>query len=69
MIESTITRTPSTPAIAPACDTCGATVAPDGACLAVGECAGADASATRGATGRTAKFAVPAAWNARGSVD
>jgi hypothetical protein len=49
--------------------TCGATVAPDGKCYNVGTCADADAVATRGATGQTAKFAVPAAWNARGGVD
>lgn len=55
---------------APACNACAATLAPDGTCLEVGECAAADASATRASrAGRTAKYSVPAAWNARGSVD
>lgn len=51
------------------CETCGATVAPDGKCYSVGDCADADATATRGSSGATAKFAVPAAWNVRGGVD
>ena len=51
------------------CPHCGAVAAPDGKCLAVGDCAAADATATRGLAGNTAKFAVPAAWNVRGGVD
>lgn len=54
---------------APAACSCGATLAPDGTCLEIGACEIADASATRGAGRATAKYAVPAAWNARGSVD
>lgn len=53
-----------------ACAACETTLAPDGVCLEVGDCAIADRDATRASrAGRTAKFAVPAAWNARGSVD
>lgn len=48
---------------------CGATLPPAGDCLAVGLCADADAAATVGAARTTAKYAVPAAWNARGGVD
>lgn len=48
---------------------CGATVAPDGKCYNIGACLTADQTATRGAAGNTAKFAVPAAWNVRGGVD
>ena len=51
------------------CNTCGGTLAPDGKCYAIGQCADADATATRGAVGQTSKFAVPAAWNVRGGVD
>ena len=51
------------------CPHCGAVAAPDGKCLAVGDCAAADATATRGLAGSTEKFAVPAAWNVRGGVD
>lgn len=54
---------------APAACSCGATLAPDGACMEIGACEIADAKATRGAGRATAKYAVPAAWNARGSVD
>ena len=54
---------------APVCGGCGVTLAPDGACLEVGSCEVADTRATRGAARATAKYAVPAAWNARGSVD
>lgn len=54
----------------PHCDECGATLAPNGACLEVGACTTADARAARASSsGRTAKFAVPAAWNVRGGVD
>ena len=60
----------SAPAIAPTCETCGETAAPDGACLEVGACERADRLATRDAAGGTAKYgAAPAAWNSRGSVD
>ncbi len=52
-----------------ACGSCGATMAPDGSCMEVGTCADADARAVRGAARQTSKYAVPAAWNARGSVD
>ena len=51
------------------CPQCDATLAPDGKCYAIGQCADADATATRGAAGQTSKFAVPAAWNVRGCVD
>lgn len=51
------------------CATCGATAAPDGQCLNIGTCATADHQATIGAARETAKYAVPAAWNARGGVD
>ncbi len=51
------------------CETCGAVSAPDGRCIEVGACLAADVAATRGATVGRAKFAVPAAWNARGRVD
>lgn len=47
---------------------CGAPVAPDGACLEVGACERADASATRGATGARAK-SDPSAWTVLGGVD
>lgn len=57
------------PAVDVHCRTCGATVAPDGACLNVGACIDADTAATRGAARSTAKYAVPAAWNVRGGVD
>ena len=56
------------PSVAP-CAECGATVAPDGTCLEIGACRRADDSATAGAGRITAKYAVPAAWNARGYVD
>jgi len=48
---------------------CGVTLPPDGRCLEIGQCADADTAATRGAARVTAKYAVPAAWTARGSVD
>lgn len=51
------------------CGSCGETMAPDGTCLEIGACPDADRSATRGAARQTAKYAVPAAWNANGSVD
>ena len=51
------------------CAHCGTMPAPDGTCLQVGTCPDADATATRGLAGSTAKFAVPAAWNVRGGVD
>lgn len=52
------------------CQGCETTLAPDGSCLEVGACELADRAATRSSrSGATAKFAVPAAWNARGSVD
>lgn len=57
------------PTVAPTCEACGAIAAPDGACLEVGTCSRADADATRHMRGATAKYSVPAAWNARGSVD
>jgi hypothetical protein len=57
------------PAVAPTCEECGATSAPDGACLDIGACSRADQLATRGAASSRAKYRVPAAWNARGSVD
>lgn len=57
------------PVTAPVCDSCGETLAPDGACLELGTCARADQLATRGAGRVTSKYAVPAAWNARGYVD
>ncbi len=69
MMPATITRERYAPAIAPTCETCGETSAPDGACLEVGACERADRLATRGAAGASAKYAVPAAWNSRGSVD
>jgi hypothetical protein len=56
------------PTCAP-CVTCGEMTAPDGTCLEVGACSAADSAATRGAARQTAKYGVPAAWNARGSVD
>ncbi len=52
-----------------ACGSCGATLPPRGACLEIGTCADADAAAVRGAARSSAKYAIPAAWNARGSVD
>ncbi len=61
-------QAPVEPEQAPVCK-CGATLAPDGACLEIGACPRADRRATRHATGRTSKYAVPSAWNARGSVD
>ena len=64
-----VERVETAPATATACTTCGTVTAPDGTCLEIGACASADATATRNATGGTAKFAVPAAWNARGRVD
>jgi hypothetical protein len=51
------------------CGDCGEVLPPAGGCLNVGDCRAADASATRGASRQTAKFAVPAAWNASGRVD
>ena len=57
------------PTIAPTCGDCGEVLPPAGGCLNVGDCRAADASATRGASRQTAKFAVPAAWNASGRVD
>lgn len=61
--------TVAVPVCAP-CAECGETTAPDGACLEVGTCSAADRAATRGAARQTAKYGtVPAAWNARGSVD
>lgn len=48
---------------------CGEPIAPSGSCLNVGGCLTADRDATRGAARVTNKYAVPAAWNARGSVD
>lgn len=54
---------------APTCEACGTVSAPDGTCLDIGACRRADESATRGAGGATAKYRVPAAWNARGGVD
>lgn len=51
------------------CAHCGETTAPDGTCLEIGACPRADRAATRGAARQTAKYAVPAAWNARGTVD
>lgn len=57
------------PTVAPTCGTCGATTAPDGTCLDIGACESADIGATRGAGAVRAKYRVPAAWNARGSVD
>lgn len=64
------TREVTAPAV-PACDTCGATLAPDGTCLEVGACRSADQRAARSSrSGATVKSAVaPAAWNARGYVD
>lgn len=55
---------------ATACAACETTLPPDGTCLEIGACEIADSAATRASrAGRTAKYAVPAAWNARGSVD
>lgn len=72
MLE-TVTRTDTAPLEAPAvvsCEGCGATVAPDGACLEIGACARADRLATRGASRVTAKTAAaPAAWTGSGRVD
>jgi hypothetical protein len=57
-------------AVAPHCGTCGATSAPDGACLELGACTRADELATRGAGRISAKYApAPASWNSRGAVD
>lgn len=75
MRTMTLTISPGTrvdtdaPLVAPYCPQCEQTTAPDGTCLAIGSCPAADAAATRGAAHATAKYAVPAAWNARGSVD
>lgn len=56
--------------VAITCASCGATSAPDGTCLEIGACTAADETAARRShSGGTAKFPVPAAWNARGSVD
>jgi hypothetical protein len=55
--------------MAPACEACGTTLAPNGSCLEVGECSDADADATRSAARRTAKYAAPRAWTVRGGVD
>lgn len=55
--------------LAPACEACGITLAPNGSCLEVGACADADADATRSAARRTAKYAAPRAWTVRGGVD
>ena len=63
------TATTTDPRTLTLCETCGTVTAPDGKCLAVGDCPTADADATRGAAGATAKYAVPAAWNVRGGVD
>lgn len=51
------------------CNSCGVTLPPAGACLEIGRCHEADRAATRNATGATHKQAVPAAWNAAGTVD
>lgn len=55
------------PALAPRCGDCGS-VLYSGLCLAVGYCASADASATRGAARTSAKYR-PAAWTVSGGVD
>lgn len=53
-----------------ACQACETTLPPNGVCLEIGACELADRDATRQSrAGRTAKYGVPAAWNARGSVD
>jgi hypothetical protein len=67
----TLTREPvQAPAIAPRCETCGETVAPDGVCLNAGGCFEADRRATRsGQHGDGGKWAAPAAWSATGRVD
>ena len=70
MLKQTLTiAAPVTAPSVTTCDTCGETLAPDGTCLEIGACRAADDRATRGAARQTAKYAVPAAWNARGSVD
>ena len=73
MLETLTIASEVSPVSAPdtvaTCSVCGAATAPSGACLEIGTCERADIAATRGATGRTAKYAVPAAWNARGRVD
>lgn len=51
------------------CASCGTVTAPDGRCMEIGACETADTGATRGAARQTSKFGIPAAWNARGSVD
>ncbi len=52
------------------CGECGSTLAHGRECLEVGSCASADLAAARTSSrGATAKYAVPAAWNARGMVD
>lgn len=51
------------------CQGCESTLAPDGRCMNVGACIEAGNHAAKGAARETAKYAVPAAWNARGSVD
>lgn len=66
---ATVVSVDGAPPIVACCAECRATVAPDGVCLEVGSCSIADGRATRGAARQTAKYAVPAAWNARGSVD
>jgi hypothetical protein len=63
-----VLATDAPPATLVRCE-CGATVAPDGTCHAIGECGFADAAATRHAGRATAKYAIPAAWNVRGGVD
>jgi len=68
MQTQTVTREPKT-AVVVTCETCGETTAPDGTCHELGTCERADRLATRNASRGTAKYAVPAAWNARGSVD
>jgi len=57
------------PAVVTYCAACEDPNMPDGKCYNVGACPVADDTATRGAAGSTAKFAVPAAWNVRGGVD
>ncbi len=57
------------PTVAPTCEACGTVSAPDGTCLDIGACTRADELATRGAGAARAKYRVPAAWNASGSVD
>ncbi len=70
MHVQTLTIEPGAPELetAPRCD-CGEVLSPAGECFNVGFCIAADSSATKGAARQTAKYAVPAAWNARGYVD